>query len=81
MELTSGLEPPTYALPRRCATDCATSAILRKILYTILDKKSIPKQKIAKEEIKFWLVHNYLIIYSQKLLELYRKLYYTYFSL
>lgn len=27
MELMIGLEPTTYALPRRCATDCATSAI------------------------------------------------------
>ena len=28
MELMSGLEPPTYALPRRCATNCATSAFI-----------------------------------------------------
>ena|GEM_PF-6418456 len=27
LELMIGLEPTTYALPRRCATDCATSAI------------------------------------------------------
>ena len=26
LELMIGLEPTTYALPRRCATDCATSA-------------------------------------------------------
>ncbi len=34
LELMSGLEPPTYALPRRCATNCATSAnFLRDLFY------------------------------------------------
>ncbi len=33
VELLSGLEPPTYALPRRCATYCATAAFLTDECY------------------------------------------------
>ena len=33
MELMIGLEPTTYALPRRCATDCATSAPTDNIIH------------------------------------------------
>ena len=34
LELMMGLEPTTYALPRRCATDCATSANnIARLLY------------------------------------------------
>ena len=36
LELMSGLEPPTYALPRRCATNCATSAYFLYFTRTIL---------------------------------------------
>ena len=32
LELMIGLEPTTYALPRRCATDCATSASTNNII-------------------------------------------------
>lgn len=39
LELMIGLEPTTYALPRRCATDCATSAPTL-ILYMIAEEKS-----------------------------------------
>lgn len=37
MELMIGLEPTTYALPRRCATDCATSAT-NNIIYCFRQK-------------------------------------------
>ena len=33
VELMIGLEPTTYALPRRCATDCATSAPTYNIIH------------------------------------------------
>ncbi len=38
MELMIGLEPTTYALPRRCATDCATSASTDNIIQQMGDK-------------------------------------------
>ena len=45
LELMTGFEPVTYALPRRCATTCATSAYSvsvshRLIYYTTGQKKS-----------------------------------------
>ncbi len=39
-----GLEPTTYALPRRCATDCATSAVNDLIIqHKIISVKSFEK--------------------------------------
>lgn len=32
LELMNGFEPSTYALPRRCATYCATSALNNVII-------------------------------------------------
>ncbi len=34
LELMTGFEPVTYALPRRCATTCATSATLVIIAHS-----------------------------------------------
>ncbi len=51
LELMSGLEPPTYALPRRCATNCATSANINFVLDYFIIKLFTCKDIFKKERI------------------------------
>ncbi len=51
LELMTGFEPVTYALPRRCATTCATSATL--IVYHTRSQMSIP-QSLFCENAQRW---------------------------
>ncbi len=48
LELMTGFEPVTYALPRRCATTCATSATLIIIAQLPLFVNPFFKKKSKK---------------------------------
>ena len=57
LELMTGFEPVTYALPRRCATACATSATLAIIAHSgTLVKPFFQKNKIFFRRVGFCVV-------------------------
>ena len=80
LELLSGVEPPTYALPRRCATICATAAsqttsviitqffiIVKTFLKFFLKSRIfVRNQKKYAKKLKF-LCNNYWFFWNYKL--------------